>query len=811
MQRTFAWLLDRVRQLGAPVTLRASYLEIYNEQVRDLLSGSPRPLPVRWNKTRGFYVEQLRVVEFGTLGALMELMEMGLSRRRTSAHTLNQASSRSHALLTLHISRQTGPPADPGEPPTGGKLCFVDLAGSEKVASTGSRGELMLEANSINRSLLALGHCISVLLDPQRKQSHIPFRDSKLTKLLADSLGGRGVTLMVACVSPSAQCLPETLSTLRYARRAQRVTTRPQAPQSPMAKQPRHLEMEILQLQEENRRLRSQLGQIDPKASGLSGPRVAWAQRNLYGMLQEFMLENERLRKEKGQLQSSRDRARDEQRVLAQQVHELERRLLCACSLHQPNPSPAPPCPCVTVPARPCHVFGPEAPGGMPLSAQAAPWAPPCYPGSAKCPRERSHSDWTRTRVLAEMLMEKEVVPSAPPLPVGPPKASPVLRVHSCCGERDGDSAVPTLTELVSDPEAGEPRTMWGLRALFLLLTACLAVSASPVLTPPEDIQVQENFAISRIYGKWFHVAVGSTCPWLKKFMHRMSMSTLVLGEGPTDKEISMTSTRWRRGTCEEISGAYEKTDTDGKFLYHKSRWNITMESYVVHTNYDEYAILLTKKISHHHGPTITAKLYGRQPQLRESLLEEFREVALSVGIPEDSIFMMADKGECVPGEQEPEPSPLTRARRAVLPQEEEGSGTGQLDTDFSKKEDACQLGHAEGPCLGMVLRYFYNGSSMACETFQYGGCLGNGNNFASEKECLQTCRTVAACNLPIVTGPCRGFEKLWAFDAVQGKCVLFVYGGCQGNGNKFYSEKECKEYCGVPGDGDKEPLPMAS
>ncbi|XP_022280700.1 kinesin-like protein KIF12 isoform X1 [Canis lupus familiaris] len=479
MQRTFAWLLDRVQHLGAPVTLRASYLEIYNEQVRDLLSlGSARPLPVRWNKTRGFYVEQLRVVEFGSLGALMELLQMGLSRRRSSAHTLNQASSRSHALLTLYISRQTMPPADPGEPPVGGKLCFVDLAGSEKVAATGSRGELMLEANSINRSLLALGHCISLLLDPQRRQSHIPFRDSKLTKLLADSLGGRGLTLMVACVSPSAQCLPETLSTLRYASRAQRVTTRPQAPKSPVAKQPPRLEIEMLQLQEENRCLRAQLGQIDPKASRLSGARVAWAQRNLYGMLQEFMLENERLRKEKSQLQSSQARARDEQRLLAQQVHELERCLLCACYGPQPRPDPAPPCPCVMVPAAPCpalpplcccpcchlcplcraplahwacprrdlhlpQVMSPKAPGDMPLCAQPPPWAPPGNPGSAKCPRERSHSDWTQTRVLAEMLMEEEVVPSAPPLPMGTPNTPPVLRGEE---EREGGgAAVPNL------------------------------------------------------------------------------------------------------------------------------------------------------------------------------------------------------------------------------------------------------------------------------------------------------------------------------------------------------------------------------
>ncbi|XP_046307193.1 protein AMBP isoform X1 [Marmota monax] len=347
---------------------------------------------------------------------------------------------------------------------------------------------------------------------------------------------------------------------------------------------------------------------------------------------------------------------------------------------------------------------------------------------------------------------------------------------------------------------------MWGLRASLLLLATCVAASADPV---PDDIQVQENFDVTRIYGKWFNLAVGSTCPWLKRIKDKMSVSTLVLGEGATASEISVIHTHWRRGVCEETSAAYEKTSTAGKFLYHKPKWNVTMESYVVHTNYDEYAIFLTKKMSRHHGPTITAKLYGRKPQLRDSLLQAFREMALGVGIPEDSIFTMADRdlGECVPGEQEPQPTPLSRARRAVLPQEEEGSGAEQPVPGFNRKEDSCQLAHSPGPCLGLFPRYFYNGSSMACETFQYGGCLGNDNNFISEKECLQTCRTVAACNLPIVPGPCRAFKQLWAFDAVQGKCVLFNYGGCQGNGNKFYSEKECKEYCGVPGEGDEELL----
>ncbi|NXK81727.1 KIF12 protein, partial [Amazona guildingii] len=236
MQRSFACLLEQSRSRGSDLALSASYLEIYNEQIRDLLSpGPPCTLPLRWSKTRGFYVENQLSVDFESLEAIASLLLQGSQRRRTSAHALNRHSSRSHALLTIHIRSRNVSSSSPPPwvqqasacPSRQGTLCFVDLAGSERVKETGSSGELSIEANNINRSLLALGHCISMLAKPRGKRTHVPYRDSKLTRLLARSLGGSGVTLMVACISPSSRCLSETLSTLHYASRARRVTTRP--------------------------------------------------------------------------------------------------------------------------------------------------------------------------------------------------------------------------------------------------------------------------------------------------------------------------------------------------------------------------------------------------------------------------------------------------------------------------------------------------------------------------------------------------------------------------------------------------------
>ncbi|OXB73395.1 UNVERIFIED_CONTAM: hypothetical protein H355_017049 [Colinus virginianus] len=311
MQRSFSCLLEQSRSTG--LALSASYLEIYNEQVRDLLSaGPPRSLPLRWSKTRGFYVENQLSVDFESLEAIVELLLQGSQRRRTSAHALNGHSSRSHAILTIHIrSRAPGPGKQ-------GTLCFVDLAGSERVKDTGSSGELSVEANNINRSLLALGHCISLLAKPRGKRTHIPYRDSKLTRLLARSLGGSGVTLMVACISPSSRCLSETLSTLHYASRARRVTNRPMANRVPREKLLQTLEEEIQALQLENQSLRQQLSL--PRSREVPGAWPGWGGRygpgglhrspfeeelpaegapawpSLYGLLRDFVVENEQLR-----------------------------------------------------------------------------------------------------------------------------------------------------------------------------------------------------------------------------------------------------------------------------------------------------------------------------------------------------------------------------------------------------------------------------------------------------------------------------------------------------------------------------------
>lgn len=196
------------------------------------MNPSNSSLPVRWTSERGFYVENLFIVECEVLDDCFAVLEEGLRNRKTGAHRLNEHSSRSHGLMTVYIESETIDPDDQRVIRKTGKVCFVDLAGSEKVKESQATGDTLTETLNINKSLLTLGNCISALADMKRKKSgngniHVPYRDSKLTKLLSDSLGGNGITLMIACISPSSYNLHETLNTLRYASRAKRIQNRP--------------------------------------------------------------------------------------------------------------------------------------------------------------------------------------------------------------------------------------------------------------------------------------------------------------------------------------------------------------------------------------------------------------------------------------------------------------------------------------------------------------------------------------------------------------------------------------------------------
>ncbi|KAL7648704.1 UNVERIFIED_CONTAM: hypothetical protein RMT77_000611 [Armadillidium vulgare] len=256
--RSFVYLFNQLATFeDREFTIKASFLEIYNEKVIDLLNigTNAKPLQVRWSKkARGFFVENLFAIECYELDDLLAVLEEGLRNRAVASHNMNDFSSRSHTILTVQVSSEQ---KSEGVTLTkNGKLNFVDLAGSEMTKKTNSEGKTLEEANNINKSLMVLGTCIAALSDSRKKDGHIPYRDSKLTKLLADSLAGSGVTLMIACVSPAKYNLSETLNTLRYASRAKRIRTKPIIIMDPKEKAILALQREVNQLQEENHHLR---------------------------------------------------------------------------------------------------------------------------------------------------------------------------------------------------------------------------------------------------------------------------------------------------------------------------------------------------------------------------------------------------------------------------------------------------------------------------------------------------------------------------------------------------------------------------
>lgn len=224
MQELFERISDRVEEKVTEISL--SYLEIYNETIRDLLvpGGGKAGLMLREDANQAVSVAGLSSHHPQNVQEVMDMIVRGNEYRTISPTEANATSSRSHAVLQINVS-QKDRNADVNEPHTMATLSIIDLAGSERASATKNRGDRLMEGANINKSLLALGSCINALCDP-RKKNHVPYRNSKLTRLLKFSLGGNCRTVMIVCVSPSSQHFDETQNTLRYANRAKNIQTK---------------------------------------------------------------------------------------------------------------------------------------------------------------------------------------------------------------------------------------------------------------------------------------------------------------------------------------------------------------------------------------------------------------------------------------------------------------------------------------------------------------------------------------------------------------------------------------------------------
>ena len=231
IQRTIEDIFTYIEQTSNENTkfiIRASYLQIYNESISDLLKPEKKNLQIREDKKKGIYVDLLSEWAVRTPVDLYALLKRGGSYRTTAATLMNDVSSRSHAVFVITVEQMTTENIK-GQTHTQikvGKLNLVDLAGSERIRITGATGQQLEESKKINKSLSCLGNVINALTD-QKGRIHVPYRDSKLTRLLEDSLGGNCKTTMLAMISPAHESFSESLSTLHFAQRAKKIKNRP--------------------------------------------------------------------------------------------------------------------------------------------------------------------------------------------------------------------------------------------------------------------------------------------------------------------------------------------------------------------------------------------------------------------------------------------------------------------------------------------------------------------------------------------------------------------------------------------------------
>lgn len=253
--RSFEHIFNQIgRSENMQYLVRASYLEIYQEEIRDLLHPDQSlRFELKEKPDTGIFVKDLSTSVCKNAAEIQQLMNMGNQNRTIGATNMNEHSSRSHAIFLITIEMgSTSVGSETGGGIRVGRLNLVDLAGSERQTKTGASGERLKEASKINLSLSALGNVISALVDG--KTTHVPYRDSKLTRLLQDSLGGNSKTIMVANIGPASYNYDETLTTLRYANRAKNIKNKPKINEDPK-------DALLRQYQEEIGRLKEKLAQ----------------------------------------------------------------------------------------------------------------------------------------------------------------------------------------------------------------------------------------------------------------------------------------------------------------------------------------------------------------------------------------------------------------------------------------------------------------------------------------------------------------------------------------------------------------------
>ncbi|XP_073963886.1 kinesin-like protein 64D isoform X2 [Choristoneura fumiferana] len=302
-----------------------TYLEIYNEEVRDLLGNNPhQSLEVKERPDIGVFVKDLTGYVVHNADELEKIMAVGNKNRHIGATAMNTESSRSHAIfsITVESSKKGG---DGKTHVKMGKLHLVDLAGSERQSKTQATGTRLKEATKINQSLSVLGNVISALVDG--KSTHIPYRNSKLTRLLQDSLGGNSKTVMIATIGPADTNYVETISTLRYANRAKNIENKTHVNSEPGDALLTRFQQEIDQLKKQLEENTNELEEEEEEEGELSEGELTddtLTESELDSLGPEQRKELRRLRREERE-KLNREKANQARKVLEEKKAELQR------------------------------------------------------------------------------------------------------------------------------------------------------------------------------------------------------------------------------------------------------------------------------------------------------------------------------------------------------------------------------------------------------------------------------------------------------------------------------------------------------